>query len=336
MFPQSNLLISLSHLSFIDLPPPINHLSIDPLPSDIKTRFLIISDTHGHELPTGYSQHEADVAIHCGDLTDGAKLDEFKTAITLLHSIKAPLKLVIASNHDFTMDIPVFRGKVAEIRPPVERELIKKEYGDYGEVREVLFQQAGSSEIIFLDEGSHTFTLPNGALLKVYASPYTPSLGNWAFGNWGFQYPPETGHTFDIANDVDIVITHGPPRGIMDTTCTGVRAGCPSLFEAVARARPRMHCFGHVHQGWGAKLVAWRPKISERPSNLTNIDNGRSKIIRNLSQVNLGMSVLETSHCTQDEYPLKNKSHTLFVNAAIEGNHSHPIWLVDLELPPAV
>ncbi|KAL4903386.1 Metallo-dependent phosphatase-like protein [Aspergillus multicolor] len=271
--------------------------------SDIKTRFLVISDTHGDSVPSEYSKYEADVAIHCGDLTDGAKIDEFKSVITLLQNINASLKLVIAGNHDFTMDIPIFRQKVAEVRPPLDPELVKREY----------------------DEGTHAFSLANGASLKAYASPYTPSFGgDWGFGNWGFQYPPTTGHNFDVPNDVDIVITHGPPKGIMDTTGTGIRAGCPSLFEAVARARPRMHCFGHVHLGWGAKIVSWRPKISEKPSHLTDIDNGKSRMIRKLSQVNPETSVVETSHGPGDEYPFNNKSHTLFVNAAIEVSNSFP------------
>jgi Icc-related predicted phosphoesterase len=44
------------------------------------------------------------------------------------------------------------------------------------------------------------------------------------------------------------------------------RAGCGDLFAAVARARPRVHCFGHFHEGWGAKKVAWRgAEASEKP-----------------------------------------------------------------------
>lgn len=55
-------------------------------------------------------QH-ADVAIHCGDLTEESKLEEYRASIQLLKDIHAPLKLVIAGNHDFTMDIPAFRKK---------------------------------------------------------------------------------------------------------------------------------------------------------------------------------------------------------------------------------
>jgi len=48
--------------------------------SHISTRFLVLSDTHGEDLRLRCPA-EVDVAIHCGDLTEESKLDEFKTAI---------------------------------------------------------------------------------------------------------------------------------------------------------------------------------------------------------------------------------------------------------------
>lgn len=62
---------------------------------DIKTRFLIISDTHA-EKGLAVPAVPVDVAIHCGDLTDESKVDEFRTTLGLLRAINAPLKLVIA------------------------------------------------------------------------------------------------------------------------------------------------------------------------------------------------------------------------------------------------
>ncbi|KAL3464554.1 Metallo-dependent phosphatase-like protein [Aspergillus heterothallicus] len=300
--------------------------------SEISTRFLIISDTHGHNLSQRYCEHIADVAIHCGDLTNGSHLREFTSAIKLLQNIKAPLKLVIAGNHDFTLDIPVYQQKIREADLPLEWELFKREFGDLGEARS-LFDKAKESGIIFLEEGTHQFSLTSGASMKVFASPYTPS-----YGDWGFQYSPDSGHAFNITIDVDVVITHGPPKGILDITEQGERAGCPKLFEAIARARPRMHCYGHIHEGWGAKLVTWRRKVSEKPSHLTDIDNGNSTVISRLSQLTAGTEIMQTSHCDKNPTPLKRGARTLFVNAAIEDKDkrpSHPAWLVDIDLPLA-
>ena len=143
-----------------------------------------------------------------------------KSAIQLLQTVDAPLTFVIAGNHDFTMDIPVFKKKVAEYPHP-DTEKVFAAYGNYGQARE-LFSGTG---ITFLDEGTHSFSLDNGAVLTVYASPYTPSLGDW-----GFQYHPDYGHDFtlltgDGLGDIDVVITHGPPRGILDYTNSRDRRG---------------------------------------------------------------------------------------------------------------
>jgi hypothetical protein len=296
---------------------------------NIKTRFLVLSDTHGLDsLPEFLSGQYADVAIHCGDLTTESKLEEYRASIRLLQGVNAPLKLVIAGNHDFTMDIPAFKKKVAEAQPALDLDLVEKVYGCYGDAGRILDEASG---ITFLDEGTHSFRLENGASLTVYASPYTPSLGSW-----GFQYNPDHGHDFSIHN-VDVAMTHGPPKGILDYTYSGERAGCPYLFGAISRARPRMHCFGHIHEGWGAKLVSWRQKTSEKPSHLIDIDNGRSVLIDKLSTLT-SKSLSVTSHCSGDSTQLEYGSQTLFVNASIEGAGDLPVqppWLVKLELPLA-
>ncbi|CDM31506.1 hypothetical protein DTO013E5_2201 [Penicillium roqueforti] len=302
--------------------------------ANVKTRFLVFSDTHGLDTPPNFvSRHYADVAIHCGDLATESKIDEYKASIRFLQAVNAPLKLVIAGNHDFTLDTPMFQKKVAEAQP-LDPQLVQKVYGNYEEARGLFEKETG---ITFLDEGIHSFRLQNGALLNVYASPYTPSLGDW-----GFQYHPERGHDFRIEN-VDVVMTHGPPKGIMDYTHSGQRAGCPHLFKAVARAQPRplMHCFGHIHEGWGAKIVRWRQKVSLEPSHLTDIDNEKSVLVSRLSTIKGKGNPTEcstTSNCSEDHNPLQRGSETLFINAAIEGYEDpsiQPPWLVELELPAA-
>jgi hypothetical protein len=124
--------------------------------------------------------------------------------LRLLKDINAPLKLVIAGNHDFTLDIPVFKSKIAESEAPfgsLDPEVVAATYVTYGQVRQ-LFDDARDAGIVFLDEGSHNFTLDNGAQLTVYASPHTPSEGDW-----GFTYHPTNGHNFQIEQGVDVVMT---------------------------------------------------------------------------------------------------------------------------------
>ena len=331
--------------------------SIQPPSPSVKTRFLIMSDTHGQDfLPIRQPQQHVDVAIHCGDLTEGSKLDEFRSTINLLKAINAPLKLVIAGNHDFTLDTPTFKQKVLHAGQPLEVEEVRKAYGDYGEARR-LFTEAEKDGIHFLEEGTYQFVLASGAMLKVFASPYTPSLGDW-----GFQYRRTEPHEFVIPADVHLAITHGPPRGIMDYTESNQRAGCPGLFAAIARSRPRLHCFGHIHESWGAKLVTWKNRtlVSDLPSHFTHIDNDRSVVIEKLSGLQLSKiddpevreekerkgeryaseRCCSTSHSAENStaHPLRPGSQTLFVNAALEGSDgrlSQFPWLVEIDLPRA-
>src|SRR5690348_10884887 len=80
-----------------------------PPPRTIRTRFLILSDTHA-ALPTSPTSPfrsplpDADVLIHCGDLTMNGSVAQHATAVTLLSSVSAPLKIVIPGNHDVTLD----------------------------------------------------------------------------------------------------------------------------------------------------------------------------------------------------------------------------------------
>lgn len=247
---------------------------------------------------------------------------------------------MIAGNHDFTLDVPAFKKLVANAAQPLEPELVRKTYGDYGEIRNLfLSADAQAANIILLDEGSYEFRLRNGALLRVYASPFTPSLS----GDWGFQYHPNDGHNFEIPVTVDIVITHGPPKGILDRT-DGRYAGCPRLFQAVARAKPRLHCFGHIHERWGGKLVTWMKSnnlSNSVPSHLTHIQNRESTVLSNISQLETARQSSDLTYFSADcdvsdqNADCDGKVRTLFVNAALQGasDITQIPWMVNVPLP---
>ncbi|KAF5664527.1 metallophosphoesterase domain-containing protein [Fusarium denticulatum] len=298
----------------------------------VKTRILILSDTHGLRFEDDKKPLEpVDLVIHCGDLTEDSKLESFRETIQLLKEIDAPTKIVIAGNHDFSLDDGVFKDKIAEASRVAQEDLeqsIKDEYGDYGEAKR-LFTEADHS-IIFLDEGTHELHLQNGALIKYNGA-----------------------HEFSIPKGIDIVVTHGPPHGMMDMTPERQRIGCPQLFSAIAKAQPRIHCFGHVHGGWGAKIVSWRPRISENPSHFSDIDNAKSQVVESLPrlqgtkwespedskarenklQLYGSQRCCIASYCQGDDECLP-PGKTFFVNAALMGDKglSQYPWLVDIEL----
>jgi Icc-related predicted phosphoesterase len=85
--------------------------------------------------------------------------------------------------------------------------------------------------------------------LNIWGSPVTP-LSGVAFG---ISDPKERARYYaQIPDDTHILITHGPPYGILDgPPGTNQHRGCPELLNAVKRIKPLLHIFGHVHTGYG-------------------------------------------------------------------------------------
>jgi Icc-related predicted phosphoesterase len=54
-----------------------------------------------------------------------------------------------------------------------------------------------------------------------------------------------------IPDQVDVLITHGPPANILDLTFLGQHVGCPQLLQRIKQIKPRLHVFGHIHEGYG-------------------------------------------------------------------------------------
>jgi Icc-related predicted phosphoesterase len=57
-----------------------------------------------------------------------------------------------------------------------------------------------------------------------------------------------------IPNNIDILITHGPPYGILDKTIQNHKAGCKDLLKKVMEVRPQFHIFGHIHESYGREI----------------------------------------------------------------------------------
>ena len=86
--------------------------------------------------------------------------------------------------------------------------------------------------------------------IEIYGSPWSPFFFDWAFNLQRGQEIMEKWQL--IPNSTDILVTHGPPLGRGDLTCNNVRAGCYDLLvEVQERIVPRVHIFGHIHEGAG-------------------------------------------------------------------------------------
>jgi Icc-related predicted phosphoesterase len=66
----------------------------------------------------------------------------------------------------------------------------------------------------------------------------------------GFTYPDKRGEIVwsNLPEKIDILITHGPPSGILDVSIhNGLNVGCAFLRKAVLKIQPKVHIFGHIH-----------------------------------------------------------------------------------------
>lgn len=61
-----------------------------------------------------------------------------------------------------------------------------------------------------------------------------------------------------IESQVDnktILITHGPPKGILDKVANGLHTGSVSIFNLVKEKQPIFHVFGHIHEAFGRTVI---------------------------------------------------------------------------------
>jgi predicted phosphodiesterase len=176
-----------------------------------------MSDTHGRH--QNLKVPDGDVLIHAGDFCrygSRANLHEFGEWFS---EFPHECKIVIAGNHDMAL---------------------QKHLG-YGHMLRMY-------EIEYLEDTQSA--IQDGP--KIWGSPYTPPFQSWAF----MLEEDALARKFAlIPDDVDVLVTHGPPAGVLDLTdLEGVPAGSRALSERLwelGQERPLVHIFGHIHERWG-------------------------------------------------------------------------------------
>ena len=177
-----------------------------------------ISDTHTYHglLDT---PENIDMVIHSGDATNPknpyvSKI-EMQNFIYWYSLLPIKHKIFVAGNHDVC----------------IERGLIKKDD----------FERAG---IVYLENDCIEV---QG--LKIWGSPISPTFGTgWAFNKSRSKTHEVWKH---IPDDTDIVVVHGPPKGILDlsydTTSKLEFCGDQSLKKRMLVLNPKLCLFGHIH-----------------------------------------------------------------------------------------
>lgn len=193
---------------------------------------MCVSDTHNTQptIPPG------DLLLHAGDLSNWGTFSEIQAQLTWLSQQDHKYKVVVAGNHDLLLD--------AQFREQHPHKWIQALAAGCGTEIDKLktVDDLDWGDILYLQNSSATLEFPGNRKITIYGSPFTPKHGLSAF-----QHLPSEDVWFQkLPRGIDIVLTHGPPRGHLD----GVKkSGCVFLAQEVARARPRLVVYGHIHVG---------------------------------------------------------------------------------------
>lgn len=189
-------------------------------------RILHISDTHNHlsgETPASLLP-PADVLVHTGDFSNSGTVKEYIQFNAWLGSVahKYRHRIVVLGNHD------VFKLR-----------------DDWDLARDLL---PNATAVPFFEE-------LDVEGLRVYGSPWLYFQNGGYATRKPFRRMPNLEHRFDeIPEGLDLLLTHGPARGLRDMTTSEEHIGSRDLYRELMRKRPAMHLFGHIHEDRGTRV----------------------------------------------------------------------------------
>ena len=177
-------------------------------------KFIAISDTHCRHRSLRIPK--GDVLLHAGDISLRGHQREIEDFLDWFGKLPHPHKIFIAGNHDFFFE----KEKAAMIKKLIPE------------------------SVHYLEDEQIDV---NG--IKIWGSPYTPWFFRWAFNKRRGEALAQ--HWKKIPNDVQVVLTHGPAFGILDTVVNEQHAGDRDLLSKLLEVKPKIHVCGHIHESHG-------------------------------------------------------------------------------------
>jgi Icc-related predicted phosphoesterase len=163
---------------------------------------------------------DGDVILHTGDFGVSGEEKELVEALTWFRRLPHEHKICIAGNHD----------------------------------------RHAEANLLFMQHtlGTAAHNLHGSGVeidgVKFWGSPIQPEFRDWAF-NRSKQYR-STYWDKHLPTETDILLTHCPPRNILDENYNGEKVGCKHIARNVQeRVKPHLHVFGHIHEARGCKIV---------------------------------------------------------------------------------
>jgi predicted phosphodiesterase len=190
----------------------------------MKKRLTFISDTHTkHEKLNGFLPG-GDILICAGDISSRGYTNELDDFFKWYDKIdNYDHKIFIAGNHDFG-----FQDNPDKIKGLL----------------------TGYKTIDYLQDEYMGIQDGDELELKIWGSPWQPEFHKWAFNLPRGEKIMEKWNL--IPNDVDILVTHGPAFGKLDyVPYSNLNVGCEDLLIKIQEIKPKIHVFGHIHEGAG-------------------------------------------------------------------------------------
>lgn len=123
--------------------------------------------------------------------------------------------------------------------------------------------------------------------LKIWGSPW--SLWFSGINPRCTAFTGNEGHLKEkydkIPYNTDILITHSPPYSALDeienySTGKIQNVGSVSLAESVRKIKPKLHVFGHIHEGYGKDSQSFYPTLCINASHVDRYYNPINNPIR--------------------------------------------------------
>lgn len=177
-------------------------------------KIVAFSDTHSHHRKI--SIPDGDILICAGDITYQGELPIIEDFCKWMASFSHKYKILIFGNHEVGIE--------------------------NGYKRSIALKMVADNDITYLEDSGIEI---EG--LKFWGSPITKFFYNW---EWNRHPGPNIKKHWDkIPDDTNILITHGPPYGILDVNASGEHCGCYDLLERVWELKQlRLMAFGHIHK----------------------------------------------------------------------------------------
>jgi Icc-related predicted phosphoesterase len=190
----------------------------------MKKRITFISDTHNKHNSLTEFLPGGDLLICSGDISGRGSITEIENFMKWFDEIdNYDTKVFIAGNHDF---------------------------GFESENEKLIGLLTGYKNIDYLQDERIDLWDGNDEQLVIYGTPWQPEFHNWAFNLPRGEKLKEKWDKIPV--DVDILITHGPPFGKLDfVQYNNINVGCEELMKRIGEIKPKIHVFGHIHEGFG-------------------------------------------------------------------------------------